>query len=222
MTDDCWNQIGIAGDRTCRQLKKYIHCRNCPVYSDGGRSLLEQKLPLGYLDEWTQVLRSTPEVTNPKTSTHTISVGIFRLRDEWLALPAALFKEVTQLSVTHTLPHRSNPILIGLVNIRGELQLCISLTALLGLETADSHRKNVSLVVYERMVVVEKEGSRWVFVVDEMHGIHRINLEELRNVPATVSKVPQTYTKGIITWQGQNVCYLNDDLLFDSLNNKII
>jgi len=223
MTDDCWNLIGVAGDRTCGQLKTFIHCRNCPVYSNAGRSLLEQELPQGYLDEWTDLLRAASEgTTNPVTAAGTVSAGIFRLSGEWLALPARLFKEVTQISVTHTLPHRSNNILIGLVNIRGEIQLCISLKALLGLEAADAGRQNISPVVYERMVVVEREGSRWVFCVDEIYGIHRILPEQIGNVPATVSKVPETYTKGIISWQGQSVCYLDDDLLFYTLNKKIL
>jgi Magnesium chelatase, subunit ChlI len=37
---DCWNQIGVFGDGTCPELAKVIHCRNCPVYAAGGRSLL--------------------------------------------------------------------------------------------------------------------------------------------------------------------------------------
>lgn len=222
MTDDCWNTIGVAGDRTCSQLKTFIHCRNCPVYSDAGRSLLEQELPAGYLDEWTDLLRSSQGETNAVTTTDTVSVGIFRLSGEWLALPARLFKEVTQISVTHTLPHRSNNIFIGLVNIRGEIQLCISLKSLLGLEAADAGKQNISPVVYERMVVVEREGSQWVFGVDEIYGIHRILPEQIGNVPATISKVAETYTKGIINWQGQSVCYLDDDLLFYTLAKKVL
>jgi Magnesium chelatase, subunit ChlI len=38
--NDCWNQIGVFGDGTCPELAKVIHCRNCPVYAAGGRSLL--------------------------------------------------------------------------------------------------------------------------------------------------------------------------------------
>ena len=175
MTDDCWNRIGVGGDRTCPQLKTFIHCRNCPVYSDAGRSLLEQELPAGYLEEWTNLLRSSQGVTNAVTAAGTISVGIFRLNGEWLALPAALFKEVTQISVTHTLPHRSNNILIGLVNIRGEIQLCISLKALLGLEATDANRQNISPVVYERMVVVEREGSCWAFSFMQAQKLKNMN-----------------------------------------------
>lgn len=222
MVNDCWNMIGVGGDRSCPQLSTFIHCRNCPVYSAAGRSLLEQEVPQGYLDEWTDLLRSSVGTTNRVAPLGTISVGIFRLNGEWLALPAGLFKEVTQISVIHTLPHRSNNIFIGLVNIRGEIQMCISLKALLGLEIADSNVNNVSPVIYERMVVVEREGNHWVFPVDEIYGIHRLDPDQLGNVPATVSQVPETYTKGIINWQGQSVCYLDDELLFYTLSKKIL
>ena len=31
--DDCWNRIGIHGDKSCPLLAEHIHCRNCSVYS---------------------------------------------------------------------------------------------------------------------------------------------------------------------------------------------
>ncbi len=222
MTNDCWNKIGVVGNRSCPELKTVIHCRNCAIYSAAGRSLLEREAPQEYLQEWTNLLSGSVGATNRVAPTGTISVGIFRLGGEWLALPAKLFKEVTQTSVIHTLPHRNNHIFMGLVNIRGEIQMCISLQAFLGLEAADSHSQNISPVVYSRMVVVDKEGSRWVFPVDEIYGIHRINPDELRNVPVTVSKMPETYTKGIVNWHSQSVSYLDDELLFYNLNKKVL
>ena len=222
MTNDCWNQIGVGGDRACPELKTFIHCRNCPVYSAAGRSLLEREVPQGYLDEWTHLLRSTVGVTNRVAPIGTISVGIFRLEGEWLALSAKTIKEVTQNCLIRTLPHRSNNILLGLVNIRGEIQLCISLKAFLGLDTPDTNNQHLSPVVYERMVVVERDENRWVFPVDEISGIHRIQPNELGNVPSTVSKVSDTYTKGVIDWQDQSVSYLDDELLFFALSRKVL
>jgi chemotaxis-related protein WspD len=222
MSENCWKEIGVIGDRTCLELKKYIHCRNCPIYAVNGRSLLERDVPQGYLDEWTNLLRSTEPTTITVAPSGTISVGIFRLAGEWLALKANLFKEVTSVSVIHTLPHRSNNIFMGLVSIRGEILMCISLKELLGLESEKKHHQNVSPVVYKRMVVIERDGSRWVFPVDEIYGIHRIHPDELGNVPSTVSKVPETYSQGIITWQKQSVCYLEDEFIFYSLKKKVL
>lgn len=224
MTTDCWNVIGVWGDRTCIELTTHTHCRNCPVYSTSGRNLLEREAPIEYVNKWTQLLAEEKANTQGLAlqTISTISVVIFRLGVEWLALPANLFKEITQISTIRTLPHRSNSILLGLANIRGEIQMCISLSALLGMDTTAASDTNTSHVVYKRMVVVEREGNRWVFIVDEIYGVHRFQPNELRNVPASVSKSTNTYTKGMIGWRDRNVSYLDDELLFYTLSKKVL
>lgn len=214
--DRCWNTTGVAGDRSCPELSKVIHCRNCSVHAAAGRSLLDRAVPENYLQEWANLRVDAPEATDVDT----LSVVIFRLEAEWLALPALIFKEVTLISTVHTLPHRSNAILKGLVNIRGELQLCVSLSSFLGLET--SITQTSSRLVYQRMVVVEKEGSLWVFPVDELYGVQRINSDQIQSLPDTVSKAKDTYTRGILRWETQSVSYLDDDLLFYSLSRRVL
>lgn len=214
---DCWNQIGVWGDRSCPELKTYIHCRNCPAYSVAGRKLLEREAPPEYLDEWTSLLTQEKE----EQAIDIISVGMFRLGEEWLALPAPVFKEVTEPSLIHSLPHRSNKILLGIVSIRGEIHICISLSDLLGLDAA-APSQNMSPIIYKRMVVVEKEENRWVFPVDEIYGIHRVHPVDLRNVPATVAHATGTYTKTMFVWQDKSVSYLDDELLFYTFNRKIL
>jgi chemotaxis-related protein WspD len=51
--NDCWNRIGTWGNRQCPVLKGAIHCRNCSVYSSAATRRLEEELPPGYLDRWT-------------------------------------------------------------------------------------------------------------------------------------------------------------------------
>ena len=31
--DDCWNRIGVHGDKSCPLLDEHVHCRNCAVYA---------------------------------------------------------------------------------------------------------------------------------------------------------------------------------------------
>lgn len=220
----CWSQIGVWGDRSCSELNHHTHCRNCPVYSTSGRTLLEREAPSAYIAEWTQLLA----VEKARSNAHflqrqaALSVVIFRLGGEWLALPANLFKEVNQVSSIHKLPHRSNSIFLGLVNIRGEIQMCISLNVLLSIDSTSIISQNSSHIVYQRMVVIEKQANRWVFPVDEIYGVHRLLPEELRNVPTSVSKSTNTYTKGIIYWQDKNVSYLDDELLLYTLSRRIL
>ncbi|MEH2418112.1 chemotaxis protein CheW [Nostoc sp.] len=240
----CWNSIGIQGDRTCPQLAIYTHCRNCPVYSTAGRHLLERSIPEDYRQEWTELLAKSRADENSQIShalpTTQMTVVIFRLQREWLALSAQIFKEISPPSVIHTLPHRSNQILRGLVSIRGELLLCISLSHLLNLEVADTAVETLSPVVYSRLVVLEKAGNTWVFAVDELYGVHRFHRDELQDAPKSLT---QTYTKGLFHWQPDgkqierflscgtlrerratlthSVSYLDDELLFTTLARKV-
>ncbi|MBR8837683.1 MAG: purine-binding chemotaxis protein CheW [Stigonema ocellatum SAG 48.90 = DSM 106950] len=227
--NDCWNQIGVGGDRSCPELTTVIHCRNCPVYSAAGRTLLEREAPLEYVNEWTNILaKSQPDHSGSQTSTavaplaQTLSVMIFRLLGEWLALPVRLFQEVTQPCAIHTIPHRSNELFLGLVNIRGEILMCISLENLLALETITDSPHHLSSVVPKRMVVVARDEERWVFTVDEVCGVYRFQLDELQAAPVVISKATEAYTKGVIRWQGQKVNYLDSDILFYTLNRRVL
>jgi chemotaxis-related protein WspD len=227
----CWDEIGIAGDRSCPKLADFIHCRNCPVYSSAGRNLLERSLPANYRQEWTQlfaVKKNDSDVqhyhtaSHPLATTNTHTVLIFRLQKEWFALSAQVLKETVTPSSIHTIPQRSNQILRGLVNIRGELLLCVSLNNLLHLETAETQPQSLSPLIYSRMVVVEKGGHAWVFAVDELYGIQKFNTDELRHSPSGATSVAQTYTKGFFHWRSRSLSYLDDELLFTSLNRKVL
>src|SRR6202051_4814439 len=82
-TFDCWNKIGVNGDGTCRELEQFVHCRNCSVYSAAAAHLLDREPPAGYRRDWTeQFSRAKKRVTPGK-----MSVVIFRIGSEWLALP---------------------------------------------------------------------------------------------------------------------------------------
>lgn len=221
--NDCWNQIGVMGDRTCGELKTVTHCHNCSVYSAAGRSLLERDAPDAYLQEWTTVLAEIPTEQSSVGSralvraTDTLSIMIFRLGNERFALPVRFLLEVTTPCVIHSVPHRSNNLFLGLVNIRGETLLCVSLSNLLGADTVIDINPTDS----KRMVVAGKDGNRWVFPVDEVHGIYRFHTKEFSDIPVVISKASEAFTKGVVTWQNQKVNCLDTESLFYSLDRKI-
>ena len=216
---DCWNQIGVFGDGTCPELAKVIHCRNCPVYAAGGRSLLEREPPADYLREWTQALA---EAKDEDQAEDTLSVLIFRLGREWLALPTHVCQEVAEMRPIHTLPHRSGPVLLGLVNIRGQIRLCVSLKELLGLGPADDGGRTTNHKNPRCLVVVARENDHWVIFVDELYGIQRFRLKAVRNAPVTAAKAAPGLTKGVIGWRDRGVGYLDDDLLFLALRKEVL
>jgi chemotaxis-related protein WspD len=226
--NDCWNKIGVMGDRTCGELKTVIHCHDCPVFAAVGDSLLERQPPLNYVSEWINVLAQTPvdeETENNEAIIKTaeaISVMIVRLGNEQLALKAGILQEVTHPVTIQPLPHRSNELFLGLVNIRGETLLCASLLHLLNLEPSDENSSTPNPVNAQRMIVAGHQDDKWVFPVDEVYGIYRFNLSELREAPVVIAKASESYTQGIINWQGKKVNYLDSELLFYTLNRKIL
>jgi len=216
---DCWNHIGVSGDGTCPELVKVVHCRNCPVYAAGGRSLLEREPPVEYLHEWTQALA---EEKDEDTAADTLSVLIFRLGSAWLALPTHVCQEMAEMRQIHTLPHRSGPVLLGLVNIRGVIRLCVSLSELLGLEPTDDVSQMNNHNAQSCLVVIARESDHWVMLVDELYGIQRFPLSAVRDAPVTVAKTTPRLTKGVIDWQDKGIGYLDDELLFLALRKEIL
>ncbi|MFN3360167.1 MAG: chemotaxis protein CheW [Pseudanabaenaceae cyanobacterium] len=216
----CWRAIGIWGDRSCSKLAQHIHCHNCPIYASAGRELLERSSPLDYREEWTGFFSKIP-VGETDKGIDTLSVGIFRLGEEYFALASHLFAEVTDILPIHTIPHRSNDILLGMVNIRGEIQLCVSLHNLLGISSNERAITKKKTLEQRRMVVVAKGSDRWVFIVDEMHGIYRLQAQ-LFNPPTTVSKRSDAYNYKVFRWQERQVGLLEPDLLFQSLSRRVL
>src|SRR5208282_1093127 len=136
---DCWNRIGVSGDRSCPELISFVHCRNCPVFAAAARSFFNRPAPEGYLAEWSRWLAGSDDHDAGKTDKRHedseglqshgagLSVLIFRLGAEYLAFRTQVLAEVTRLHPVHHVPHRSNQILAGLVNLRGQVELCVSL-----------------------------------------------------------------------------------------------
>jgi chemotaxis-related protein WspD len=212
---DCWNRIGFRGDRSCPELASVIHCHNCPVFADAGRQFLDAPSPEGYLEEWTERLAAPLE----EEDADRLSVLIFRLGEEWLALPVGVLVEVSAARTIHRVPHRGG-LLRGLVNIRGELHLCVRLQRVLGIETAASPAPR-ERGGQARFLVVEREGERWVFPVDEVDQVYRFPAQHLRPVPVTLGRAPAHLTRGVFDASERAVGLLEDDRLFQVLRESI-
>ncbi|MEB3266108.1 MAG: chemotaxis protein CheW [Cyanobacteriota bacterium] len=226
--NDCWNHIGVFGDRTCEQLQASVHCRNCPVYAAAGRSLLEQPPPADYLAEWTGVLaeskrRSDDSLLSADGSAvrneQSLSLMIVRLGSELFALPVGLLVEVSPPFPVHSVPHRTNAVFLGLVNIRGEIMLAASLASLLGVgpETAAAAGPHAS----RRMAVASAGDGRWVFPIDEILGVHVFHRDAVLPPPAVGSQGRSGCSQGVLRWQQRTVALLDADALVAGLNAAI-
>lgn len=205
--DHCWSRIGVWGDRSCPELAAVTHCHNCPVFATAGRRFLDAPSPADYLDEWTTRL-ADPAAAD---STDELSVLVFRLGTEWLALPVAVLVEVTRAREPHRVPHRGG-LLAGVVNIRGELHLCTRLDRLLGMSGGTP-----APPARPRMVVIRHENESWVFAVDEVDQVYRIPGGSLAPPPPTLSRSAARITRGVFTSNDRAVGLLDDGRLFRAL-----
>ena len=92
--DDCWNRIGIHGDKSCPLLTEHIHCRNCAVYSAAATRLLDRYA----LQQEDRAQVSTAVEVEVKTR----SLLMFRLGEEWLGLATRSLVEVAPLQAIHS------------------------------------------------------------------------------------------------------------------------
>jgi len=212
---NCWNQIGVAGDSSCPELKKHIHCRNCPVYSQAGQILYDRQPPEGYMAEWTARIAAA----DPPPASNTIAVILFRVGSEWLALDVSHTVEVSPMRPICRVPHQTDRTITGLVNIRGELQLAISLRELLKVHFNESN-KTINELNQNRMLVVESDNVRWVFLVDEVEDIHHFRDEDLGPLPATVASGLNLLTSGVFHRKGKAIGYLDPTRLFPTLRRN--
>lgn len=214
--DDCWNQIGVfsKGEKRCERLNELAHCLNCDQYTSTGRLLLGRPLPDDYRRELSDRM-SHPFAREAET---TQSAFIFRVGDEWLSIKSTLIKEVVDMGPIHTIPHKSSRIFRGIVNIRGRLELCVSIGGVLRIEPGTRHQGTPAP---ERLIVAAKDGQSIVFPVSEVMGPMLYNPGVVRPLPITVSGSKAVYTKGILNLNDQEIGMLDDDMLFRILTRNL-
>ncbi len=209
----CWREIGITGDRSCNRLNEYVHCRNCPQYSTLGRTLFDREMPADYYREVSEELTAAGAPVAEETE----SVLILRVGSEWFAIRTQVFQEVLAYQKPYLVPFRSASLLSGLVNVNGELILCISLEAALGV-SPESRTKTARR---PRLCVVGNGHERFAFGVDETLGVRRVPCARMQPVPVTLAKSPSAQATSCFEVDGHNVGMIDERRLFNSLDRSL-
>lgn len=241
--DACWSRIGTLGDGSCTRLADCIRCLNCPVFEQAAALLRDRPLALDAMEDGL-----APEAPDARThggepadtppfalpghagrsdashaageATDTQSIVVFRIADEWLALPAASILQIDELRPIHPLPHRRNGVTLGLVNVRGSLTVAASLAGMLNIDRSATV-KHASRNTRARMLIVEHHGDTSAFPVDEVEGVLRFAAPSLLPVPATLSHAAAVHTRGVLTWRGTTIGLLDTDHVFASLARSL-
>ncbi|ANN69757.1 chemotaxis protein CheW [Bordetella bronchialis] len=221
--DDCWNRIGVRGDRSCARLREYVHCRQCPVYATAGQRLLHRLAASVASGDVTHDApaavpaqadsRAADEASGAEPAT---SLLVFRLHAEWLALPVAALAEVTPPRPIHGLPRRAG-IVLGVCNVRGRLVPCISLAALLELApppaATGDHRPA------GRMLVMSTHTGPIVIPVDEVAGIQSYPARAIGPVPDTLAGA--RLAAGVVRYRDRAVGLLDSARIAQAVGGRL-
>ncbi|MFR0689809.1 chemotaxis protein CheW [Enterobacterales bacterium AE_CKDN230030158-1A_HGKHYDSX7] len=210
--DDCWNRIGVRGDRSCPKLVEHIHCRNCPVHAAAAISLLDRYALGG------ETALAPVEVTEQGVEDGRPHL-IFRLGEEWLGLPTRALAEVAPACVVHSLPHQRSPALLGVANVRGTLVACISLGELLGLDSRAAAREDARIV--PRMLILAAAGGPIISPVDEVEGIHELDEQAIVEASSHSHAANDRFTRGVMQWRNRSIRLLDQEALLDAATRSL-
>ncbi|MBF8648178.1 chemotaxis protein CheW [Pseudomonas pudica] len=203
--DDCWNRIGVHGDKQCPLLERHVHCRNCEVYAAAATRLL---------DRYALMQDHQAAVVSPVEESTGRSMLLFRLGEEWLALATACLAEIAPLQAVHSLPHQRSRVLQGVANVRGALVPCLSLADLLGVQARAAEQRGGRAV--PRMLILAAEGGPVVMAVEEIDGIHRLDPKLLGS-----GQDASRFTAAVLQWRGRSVRVLDDQHLLSAVQRSL-
>jgi len=145
----------------------------------------------------------------------TVGVLLFQLDQETLGVPAKHLRRITTFTRPSPVPHRSSGVLRGLCNIQGELLLCVDLRRLLGLAPIAGPEMSGKDAESDarRMVVIGPADASWVFEVDALRGVERIDPGALVPPPMTVGQAIGAFVAGLADVGDERVTILDAERL---------
>lgn len=206
--DDCWNRIGVQGDKSCERLREHVHCRNCEVHAAAAIRLLERYASV----------HDDVELVAAEQPVECCSVLVFRVADQWLAIATRSLEEVVAPLPIHSLPHQRSRSLLGVANVRGTLVACLSLGELLGIAAGSAAHSSQRVI--PRMLILAGQGGPVVVPVDEVDGVHAIALDSVQPAMRDGGLAVSQFASGVVQWQGRSITQLDDELLRQAMSRS--
>ncbi|HEU5073092.1 MAG TPA: chemotaxis protein CheW [Polyangiaceae bacterium] len=209
----CWKTIGVKGDRSCDKLVEVRHCHHCPEFEQAAAAFLNRPAPAAYAEEIAALL-AAPSPSRPDPGER--SAVLFVIGAQTLAIETGAVVEIAEPRPIRRIPHRTNRVFLGLVNVRGQLELCASLPGLLHIApTPPAHAARA------RMLLIERLGQRWVIGADEVLGVHRLGTGGTSMMPATARQDGAFCIARLTAWETRQVGLLDLERMFSALQGSL-
>jgi chemotaxis-related protein WspD len=187
-----------------------------PTEVKSANSLLDRTPPSSLVDEWTARI-AAPK--HPSDAGETLALVVFRCTNQWFALAAHVFDRIYSSRPVRPVPFRTGDIFRGLVNVDGELSLCVSLAVILGLSDGAEPRSRVSQRT--RLCLIRYQRERVAFEVDELLGHRKIPRVSFAAAPENLSATPGTHTESFCTLENKLIALLDTERLSASLRRAL-
>ena len=204
--DACWQRIGVQGDRSCELLVRHVHCHHCERYAAAATLLLDRH---ELVPEAIEDTRYAEEIQHGDI--HTLSALIFRIGQNWLAVPSKLLLEVSAPAAIHGLPYPRNRFLRGLCNVRGALVPCLALDLLLGLPADTSPQDR------PRMLILDAPGGALVIQVHAVDGVYALPKSILQESGHGSGLAASQLASATLQWQDRSVTLLDAERLTQAM-----
>ncbi len=213
--EGCWKRIGVwrhSGD-PCERLEEYFHCHHCPVFSQMARQVLGRPA----VDNPT--FETVEDLEVSETVRDTIETFVVKIGDALVGFPRGLINQVMGFSRIHSIPNRHSQTIKGLVNIDGEIKICISLGRLLNIEAGNKNKNNnAQNAIHERLVSIATASGEWILPVSAVIGHQSLtasgegNSRELQRL---------RYISSILMSDGKPVLLVDGQALDSGLLNTV-
>lgn len=187
------------------------------VETGAAAQLLDRMVPDDYTNQWTAHFSKPAQTTQLETE----SALLFRLGAEWYALPSVVIEEIAPIRPVHSIPHRRAKAVDGIVNVRGELLVCVSLAVLLGVGSAAAAPSKTEAQVTRRLLVLRRDDVHAACQVDEVSGVMRFDPAALTGIPGTLARAGSRYTRQLLPWQERLVGLLDEQLVFNTIRRSL-
>lgn len=209
--DACWKTKGIYGDRSCSKLAIHTHCRNCDVYTEAASALRDQ-FYMQDADEQHGIPGRNKQHSAPESTQRHI---IFRLEQQWFAIPSSYLTEVTLPVAVRAVPNRHSNTLLGVCNVRGQLVPCISLHRLFAISATQG------TVPTGRMLVLSHPSGALVVSVDQILEITPLNHSVWNNNAMNSGTVLGQISSAVAQHKGHSLTLLNADALLSLMLREL-
>jgi chemotaxis-related protein WspD len=172
-----------------------------------------------------RMLRDDPEPTEPPApgepppDSHAPRqpAVVFRIGDQRFALPLTAVVQVLEWRAIRRIPHHHDPALLGLVNVGGELHLCMSLDVVLG----SSGHPSVQRTPSSRLLALGERVVEWTVPVEETLGIAQVAFDSLAAAADAGVHPAAGFVRGSFEYRGSRIGLLDPDRLGAELRRRL-